>query len=107
MKKYILAAAMATLMAGTANAAKIGVSMALFDDNFLTVLRNGMIEQAKGMKALSCRSKTPATTLPSSLTRSRTSRPQALTPSSSTRLTPRPPRPCRMPPPPPTSRWFT
>ena len=23
--------------------------MALFDDNFLTVLRNGMIEQAKGM----------------------------------------------------------
>ena len=32
-------------MAGT----KIGVSMALFDDNFLTVLRNGMIEQAKGM----------------------------------------------------------
>ncbi len=52
MKKYILAAAMATLMAGTANAAKIGVSMALFDDNFLTVLRNGMIEQAKGMEGV-------------------------------------------------------
>ena len=30
-------------------AEKIGVSMALFDDNFLTVLRNGMVEQAKGM----------------------------------------------------------
>ncbi len=52
MKKFILAAAMATLMAGTANAAKIGVSMALFDDNFLTVLRNGMIEQAKGMEGV-------------------------------------------------------
>ncbi len=52
MKKFILAAAMATLMVGTANAAKIGVSMALFDDNFLTVLRNGMIEQAKGMEGV-------------------------------------------------------
>ncbi|TIL80449.1 MAG: rhizopine-binding protein, partial [Mesorhizobium sp.] len=30
----------------------IGVSMALFDDNFLTVLRNGMIEQAKGMEGV-------------------------------------------------------
>jgi inositol transport system substrate-binding protein len=30
---------------------KIGVSMALFDDNFLTVLRNGIDAQAKGMGA--------------------------------------------------------
>ena len=49
MKKFILAAAMTALMSGTALAANIGVSMALFDDNFLTVLRNGMVEQAKGM----------------------------------------------------------
>ena len=49
MKKFIIAAAVTMLMASTANAAKIGVSMALFDDNFLTVLRNGMIEQSKGM----------------------------------------------------------
>jgi inositol transport system substrate-binding protein len=42
MKKLILAAAMAALMTSTAQAAKIGVSMALFDDNFLTVLRNGI-----------------------------------------------------------------
>ena len=49
MKKFILAAAMTALMSGTALAAKVGVSMALFDDNFLTVLRNGMIAQAKGM----------------------------------------------------------
>ena len=52
MKKYILAAAMATLMSGSALAeTKIGVSMALFDDNFLTVLRNGIEAQAKGMDA--------------------------------------------------------
>ena len=42
MKKLILAAAMAVLMTSTAQATKVGVSMALFDDNFLTVLRNGM-----------------------------------------------------------------
>lgn len=42
MKKLLLAAAMAALMTSTAHATKIGVSMALFDDNFLTVLRNGI-----------------------------------------------------------------
>ena len=53
MKKYLLAAAMTALMSSTCLAAtKIGVSMALFDDNFLTVLRNGMIEQAKGMEGV-------------------------------------------------------
>lgn len=52
MKKTILAASLASaLFAQTqaANAETIGVSMALFDDNFLTVLRNGMIERADGM----------------------------------------------------------
>jgi inositol transport system substrate-binding protein len=49
MKKTLLIAGFAGLMATTAMAQDIGVSMALFDDNFLTVLRNGMIEQAKGM----------------------------------------------------------
>ena len=50
MKKTFLAVAMAALMSSSAMAGtKIGVSMALFDDNFLTVLRNGMIEQAKGI----------------------------------------------------------
>jgi inositol transport system substrate-binding protein len=48
MKKYILAAAMAALMSGSALAeTKIGVSMAKFDDNFLTVLRNGIEAQSK------------------------------------------------------------
>ncbi|TPL79251.1 rhizopine-binding protein, partial [Mesorhizobium sp. B2-3-14] len=49
MKKLLLGVAFAALMSSSAMAAKIGVSMAKFDDNFLTVLRNGMIEQAKGM----------------------------------------------------------
>ncbi|MDX8432144.1 sugar ABC transporter substrate-binding protein [Mesorhizobium abyssinicae] len=49
MKKLLLGVAFAALMSSSAFAAKVGVSMAKFDDNFLTVLRNGMIEQAKGM----------------------------------------------------------
>ncbi|MEQ5872721.1 sugar ABC transporter substrate-binding protein [Sagittula sp. NFXS13] len=49
MKKFIAATTLATLMSTSAMAETIGVSMALFDDNFLTVLRNGMIEQAEGM----------------------------------------------------------
>ena len=49
-KKMLLAASLtATLMGTVASAENIGVSMALFDDNFLTVLRNGMIEQAGAM----------------------------------------------------------
>ncbi|MBV1703662.1 MAG: sugar ABC transporter substrate-binding protein [Hyphomicrobiales bacterium] len=48
MKKLLLAAAAASaLMTGSAFAAKIGVSMDKFDDNFLTVLRNGMTSYAK------------------------------------------------------------
>lgn len=35
-----------SIMAGPASAAKIGVSMSQFDDNFLTVLRNGMQDHA-------------------------------------------------------------
>ncbi len=52
MKKLLLAASMAALMSSSAMAAtKIGVSMAKFDDNFLTVLRNGIEAQAKGVDA--------------------------------------------------------
>jgi inositol transport system substrate-binding protein len=52
MKKLALAALMGTLLMGTAmtgsaSAANIGVSMAQFNDNFLTVLRNGIIDYAK------------------------------------------------------------
>jgi len=46
MKKIILVAGFGALMSTTAMADGIGVSMALFDDNFLTVLRNGIQTQA-------------------------------------------------------------
>lgn len=49
MTKTILAAGLLGLMGTTAMAQTVGVSMALFDDNFLTVLRNGMIEYAEGL----------------------------------------------------------
>lgn len=42
MKKIIVAGMLATLMGGTAMAQQIGVSVARFDDNGLTVMRNGM-----------------------------------------------------------------
>lgn len=48
MKKFLMASALAsTLMGSAAYAENIGVSMAQFDDNFLTVLRNGMVDYAK------------------------------------------------------------
>ncbi|NGO52070.1 sugar ABC transporter substrate-binding protein [Allomesorhizobium camelthorni] len=47
MKKLLLGATISALMTTSALAENIGVSMALFDDNFLTVLRNGMIDYAK------------------------------------------------------------
>src|SRR5262245_47730972 len=52
MKKLILAGCLAALMSTPASAETIGVSMALFDDNFLTVLRNGIqkLGESKGVK---------------------------------------------------------
>ena len=42
MKKTLIAAGFVSLMGTTAMAEGIGVTMAAFDDNFLTVLRNGI-----------------------------------------------------------------
>ena len=47
MKKVLISTALVALMSTAAHAENIGVSMALFDDNFLTVLRNGMQDHAK------------------------------------------------------------
>ena len=46
MKRLLAGAALTAVMAQGALAQEIGVSMALFDDNFLTVLRNGMQDYA-------------------------------------------------------------
>ena len=53
MKRIALALVAATILSSSAMAAKIGVSMAKFDDNFLTVLRNGMSDYAKTQKDVS------------------------------------------------------
>src|ERR687893_887775 len=47
MKRLLLAFAASAALTTSAWAENIGVSMALFDDNFLTVLRNGMQEYAE------------------------------------------------------------
>ncbi len=52
MKKMFLGTALAVMMSTAAHAETIGVSMALFDDNFLTVLRNGMDEHAKTLNGV-------------------------------------------------------
>jgi inositol transport system substrate-binding protein len=46
MKRTIIATSVFCVLASTASAQSVGVSMALFDDNFLTVLRNGLVEYA-------------------------------------------------------------
>jgi len=52
MKKFLYGAAVSLLLSTAAHAQTVGVSMAKFDDNFLTVLRNGMQDYAKTMKGV-------------------------------------------------------
>lgn len=55
MKKLVLAALTTTMLTGFAGAAyaeTVGVSMAAFDDNFLTVLRNGMGDYAATLEGV-------------------------------------------------------
>lgn len=49
MKRLLTATAICAVMGTAAQAENIGVSMALFDDNFLTVLRNGMQDHVATM----------------------------------------------------------
>ncbi|MGZ3217157.1 sugar ABC transporter substrate-binding protein [Paracoccus sp. T5] len=49
MKTFLMTTALVASLAGAATAENIGVSMALFDDNFLTVLRGGMQDYAAGL----------------------------------------------------------
>jgi ABC-type sugar transport system substrate-binding protein len=49
VKKFLVTTALLASLGGAASAENIGVSMALFDDNFLTVLRNGMQDYAAGL----------------------------------------------------------
>ena len=49
MKKILVVAGIATLMSSSAMAQTIGATIARFDDNFLTVMRNGMVDHAAGL----------------------------------------------------------
>ena len=53
MKKIIFAAGLAALMGTSALAQQIGVSVARFDDNGLTIMRNGMTDHAATLDGLS------------------------------------------------------
>ncbi|MEO0905778.1 MAG: rhizopine-binding protein, partial [Pseudomonadota bacterium] len=54
MKKILLAAGLSTLMMGTtAMAQQIGVSVARFDDNGLTIMRNGMTAHEQTLDGVS------------------------------------------------------
>ncbi|MEO9820927.1 MAG: rhizopine-binding protein, partial [Paracoccaceae bacterium] len=46
MKRTLIAVGFTALLSTTAMAETIGASIARFDDNFLTVMRNGMTEYA-------------------------------------------------------------
>jgi inositol transport system substrate-binding protein len=52
MKKTILAAGLVALLGTTAVAQDIGATFSRFDDNWLTVLRNGMVEHAATIDGL-------------------------------------------------------
>lgn len=52
MQRLMISTALVASLASGASAETIGVSMALFDDNFLTVLRNGMTEYAGGLEGV-------------------------------------------------------
>ncbi len=53
MKRFLIGTALLGALATPVHAENIGVSMALFDDNFLTVLRNGMLSHAKTLDGVS------------------------------------------------------
>jgi inositol transport system substrate-binding protein len=52
MKKYLLATGLTALMTTGAMAQEIGATFSRFDDNWLTVLRNGMVEYAATIDGL-------------------------------------------------------
>ena len=53
MKKYLLTAGLAALMGTSAMAQEIGATISRFDDNWLTVMRNGMTEHAASLDGVS------------------------------------------------------
>ncbi|NKW71637.1 sugar ABC transporter substrate-binding protein [Rhodobacteraceae bacterium R_SAG10] len=53
MKKYLIAAGLAAMVSTSATALEIGASIAAFDDNWLTVMRTGMVDYAASLDGVS------------------------------------------------------
>ena len=100
-----MGAALAVMMSTAAHAEKVGVSMALFDDNFLTVLRNGMQDYAKTLDGVTLQVEDAQNDVAKQLSQIQNFIAARSTPSSSTRSTPMRPPPCRRSPPMPAFRW--
>lgn len=52
MKRLLIAAGIAAIAVAGAQAQTIGATIARFDDNFLTVMRNGMVDHAAGLNGV-------------------------------------------------------
>lgn len=52
MKRLLIAAGIAAIAGAGAHAQTIGATIARFDDNFLTVMRNGMVDHAAGLNGV-------------------------------------------------------
>lgn len=52
MKRLLIAAGIAAIAGAGAQAQTIGATIARFDDNFLTVMRNGMVDHATGLNGV-------------------------------------------------------
>lgn len=94
-RRQFFAASLVSLICTGAVAETIGVSMARFDDNFLTILRNGMVDHVANLDGVEIQIEdaqddvTRKTTSRASWTKSTTSSPLAWTRSWSTLSTPR------------------
>jgi len=98
MKRVLLGLAAVTLLSNAAFAAKIGVSMDKFDDNFLTVLRNGMADYAKTLPGVTVQIEDAKDDVSKQLSQVQNFIANGSTPSSSIRSTLRLPRPSPGPP---------
>ena len=92
MRKTMLAAFFTVSLAGAVHAENIGVSMALFDDNFLTVLRTGMQDYAKTLDNVNLQVEDAQNDVAAAQPDPELRRLRRRAPSSSTRSTPTPPR---------------
>lgn len=69
MKKLLITASLVAMMGSNAVAQEIGATFSRFDDNWLTVLRNGMLSMQRQLMVFHINKKTLATILQSKSTK--------------------------------------